>query len=127
MNRTQLLEISKESTCLKRVTLCVLYDESGRFLAAASNRCDPPGGKCQRVGISQQKESYAIESCNWTHAEIRAIEALPQGSRPKAAFLYGHDFICDSCENALRKVGVDSFTVVGEKYGAGLRREALAS
>ena len=100
-------EIVAESTCQKRITICEIYDQYYNLLSRESNRCEPDNGICARIGTIQNKENYDVHSqCNWTHAEIRAINALPIGTDPEYAVLYGHDFYCDACEKALKKVGV---------------------
>lgn len=99
------------STCQKRATACVLYDALGNMLACESNQCSPDGGRCTRLGVTNTKADYPTESCNWVHAERRAINALPSGSLPHRAVLYGHDFYCDACESALRAAGVTVFEV----------------
>lgn len=110
--RKSFTEVQKESTCQKRTTVCEIYDESGNLLARESNRCNPEGGTCHRLEINQEKANYDKESqCNWTHAEINAIAALPKDSKPFQAVIYGHTFFCDACEEALRKVGVTHFKI----------------
>jgi deoxycytidylate deaminase len=102
-----------ESTCQKRVTVVELYDAAGNLLARESNRCAPSGGTCHRLGVMQGKENYDVNShCNWTHAEINALNALPKGAVPKTAMLWGHSFYCDACEWALRAAGVETFGVI---------------
>ena len=97
-----------ESTCQKRKTICDIYDKDGNLLSRESNRCAPTGGVCHRLGVVQNKENYDKESsCNWTHAEINAINNLPAGSAPYKSVLYGHSFYCDNCENALKGAGVE--------------------
>ena len=117
------IHVAQQSTCQKRVTLCVIYDRNGRVLAADSNRCAPPDGVCQRLGVVQQKENYSTESCNWEHAEARAVAYAMKYARsaPHRAVLYGHDFICDACENALKSIGVVEFDIIPEAPGCGLR------
>jgi deoxycytidylate deaminase len=101
-----------ESTCQKRVTVVQIIDEKGYIVACESNRCAPEGRTCHRMGVVQGKENYDTHShCNWAHAEINAINALPEGAKPKKAILYGHDFYCQPCEDALRAVGVTEFKV----------------
>lgn len=101
------LETAKlESTCQKRITICEIYDAQGNLLSRESNRCSPEG-ECHRLGVLQDKENYDETSdCNWVHAEIMAIKALPDGAKPTSAVLKGHDFICTPCEKALWEVGV---------------------
>lgn len=95
-----------ESTCQKRRTVCEIYDLDWNLLSRESNRCDP-GGTCHRLGLVQGKGNYdSLSSCNWTHAEIMAIKALPAGSRPYRAVIHGHNFYCDACEKALREIRV---------------------
>ncbi len=95
-----------ESTCQKRQTVCEIYDLDWNILSRESNRCSPDG-TCHRLGLVQVKAGYDVVSlCNWTHAEMMAINALPERVRPYRAVLHGHNFFCDACEQALRSVGV---------------------
>lgn len=104
--------VISESTCQKRITVCEIYDENNKLLSRESNRCNPDGGVCHRLFLVQDKGAYDKESrCNWTHAEINAINNLPQNSNPYKAVLYGHDFFCDSCEKELRKIGIVDFLI----------------
>jgi deoxycytidylate deaminase len=113
------------STCLKRAVVCVLYDEAGRLVVARSNRCNPPDSVCARMGVRQGQEGYPVDSeCNWTHAEIRAVAAIPPGVKVVRAVLYGHGFPCAACEAALRAAGVTEIQVVPEGHGTGLRAVA---
>jgi len=99
-------EAIQESTCQKRITVCEIYDADGKLLSRESNRCSPEGDVCCRLGVIQTKDNYDKESsCNWIHAEIMAINAL-KGGVPENAILYGHDFLCDNCEEALKGIGV---------------------
>lgn len=102
-----------ESTCDKRTIVCELYDKDNNLLVRESNRCYPDGGRCHRMNLTQTKENYDIKSnCNWTHAEIMAINALQPHDEPKKAIVYGHDFFCESCEYALKMAGVSVFEVI---------------
>ena len=110
--RKSFTEVQKESTCQKRTTVCEILDEKGTLLARESNRCNPEGGTCHRLEVNQDKTNYDKESqCNWTHAEINAIAALPKDCKPFQAIIYGHTFFCDACEDALKKVGVTHFKI----------------
>lgn len=122
-----LSQAAKESTCQKRIVVCILYDASGTPLAVESNRCSPAGGTCQRVGISNGQADYPVEStCNWTHAEIMALNALPKDAKPYAAVVYGHDFPCPTCEKALRAAGIEHIMAENspELRTVGLRKAA---
>ena len=80
----------------------------GNLLSRESNRCSPDNNICSRLNIVQGKENYDINStCNWVHAEINTINNLPADSKPYKSILYGHDFYCDACENALKEAGVE--------------------
>ncbi len=104
--------VTTQSTCQKRVIVCEIYDAQGVLLARESNRCNPEGGTCHRLGLVQAKEGYDVNSsCNWTHAEINALAALPAGAQPHKAVVYGHTFFCSPCEQALRDVGVVLFEI----------------
>lgn len=105
-------QASQESTCQKRITVCEIYDAEGNLLSRESNRCNPTGGICTRLGLVQSKTNYDVEStCNWTHAEINAIKSLKESDKPHKAIIYGHTFFCDACENALRSVGVKELEI----------------
>lgn len=105
-----ILEAVTRSTCQKRITVCVIYDRDGDVLSVESNRCDPEGGRCHRMGLIQTKGDYDTTSqCNWTHAEMMALKSLPEGSKPYCAVIYGHTFLCDPCEQSLKEAGVEIF------------------
>jgi deoxycytidylate deaminase len=105
-------EAIEESTCQKRATVCEIYDANWILLSRESNRCNPEGGTCHRLGLVQNKDNYDKDShCNWTHAEINAIAALPEGSTPFEAIVYGHNFACQNCENALKAAGVQRISI----------------
>jgi deoxycytidylate deaminase len=115
-------QAAAESTCLKRITVCEIYDEMSNLLARESNRCEPPGGVCCRMGVVSAKEGYPEHStCNWTHAEEMAIRALLDRSEPHVAVIYGHDFPCPSCEAKLRAAGVEHIEM-RQHPAVGLRR-----
>ncbi len=108
-------DVIKESTCQKRVTVCELYNYTWGLLSRESNRCNPEGGTCHRIGVVQTKTNYDKESsCNWTHAEIMALNALPKNQTPYRAIIYGHSFVCENCEKALRKAGVKQIKIMSE-------------
>lgn len=107
-----LKEVYSESTCQKRVTICEIYDKNDILLSRESNRCNPDGGICSRLGLIQNKSNYDVESsCNWIHAEVHAINNIPTGSMPYKSVLYGHDFYCDRCESILREAGIEVFLI----------------
>lgn len=123
-----ILRAVEQSTCHKRITVAAIYDDKRNVLSVQSNRCDPPDGICQRLGVVNTKENYPVESCNWTHAERRAIEALPEWMlkseyyKPHRLDLYGHDFLCNDCENLARSIGITEFNIIpGNKFGTGER------
>lgn len=107
-------EAVKESTCQKRVTVCEIYDKLGNLLSRESNRCNPDNGVCSRLGVVNTKSNYPSIGCNWTHAEINAIDNLEVYHEPYKAILYGHDFLCDDCENALKAVGVLELEIISK-------------
>jgi deoxycytidylate deaminase len=103
--------VMSESTCLKRITVCEIYDKAGNLLSRESNRCDH-GGECKRMGVTNTKSNYPADGCNWTHAEVKSIAAVPKGSNPYKAVLYGHSFYCEPCETALKSVGIKILEIV---------------
>lgn len=113
-------EVAAESTCLKRITVCELFDADGILLARESNRCDPPDGKCCRLGTQNGQADYPSHSdCRWTHAEVMALRACK--GKPGHAVVYGHDFVCPDCDTALRAAGVGVITVFPKREGVGIR------
>ena len=111
-----------QSTCRKRAVVCILKDRHGNVLSMGANHCAPLGGRCAREGQSNGKADYPMSAtCNWTHAKINAISALPVGARPIRAELWGHDFFCDPCQLALEAAGIVSTVIHPEGYGSGLR------
>jgi deoxycytidylate deaminase len=107
--------VQKESTCQKRAVVCILVSKEGRVVSSGANRCEPTDGICSRLGLIQNKEKYDTTStCNWTHAEVTAIQNLPEAFKPYKAFLRGHEFFCTPCEEALKGVGVEKFEIVNE-------------
>lgn len=105
-------EVYKESTCQKRVTVVEIYNKEGNLLSRESNRCEPEGKVCHRLGLVQNKKNYdVLSSCNWTHAEINAIKSLKPEDKPYKSILYGHNFYCDNCENKLKEKGIKIFEI----------------
>jgi deoxycytidylate deaminase len=105
--------VASESTCQKRPVVCILVSKEGKVVSSGANRCEPEGGVCHRLGIIQNKENYDTAStCNWSHAEIQAIGNLPEDFKPHKAFLKGHEFFCQPCEDALKAIGVEKFEIV---------------
>lgn len=116
-----LSQVIAESTCQKRVTVCEIFDATGTLLARESNRCTPNGGVCERLRIANGKADYPDAQCNWSHAEIQALNAVPEGSKPFRAGVIGHDFACPRCEQVLREAGVVVLDVTPQFEGCGLR------
>lgn len=111
----ELVIVALESTCQKRIIICEIYDKQNNLLARESNRCSPEGGICHRLGVVQNKDNYdKTSSCNWFHAEMNALHALQEGAKPYKAIIYGHNFICDNCENELLNHGVEKLEVIPE-------------
>ena len=115
------LQVKAESTCQKRVTVCEIFDKNGKLLARESNRCNPHGGVCERLAVTNGKADYPDAQCNWSHAEIEALNAVPDGEQPFRAVVYGHDFACPQCEVKLREAGVVVLDVVPQAEGCGPR------
>lgn len=98
-------EVASESTCMKRKVVCELLDATGARIEIESNRCSRLGGACVRLGVVSEREGYPLHSeCNWTHAEIMALNAMT--AKPDRAVIYGHNFPCPACEAGLRQAGV---------------------
>lgn len=108
----------RESTCLKRMTACALLDEEGELLALASNRCSPPKDGCPRLGLIPERETYPDQvTCNWEHAEMRALSQIKPDKRPITMYLFGHDWPCPQCEEKLRSAGVKYINVYNKVGG----------
>lgn len=112
-------QAASQSTCEKRVTVCVLLDANDTVLACESNQCQTP---CQRLSQVTSKSSYPTATCDTDHAELRALRALKPGDRPVRSVLYGHAFYCESCEQALRACGVGTLELGPPWEGCGLRQ-----
>lgn len=123
MNNDLVQVVANESTCHKRVTVCLIFDANGVVVASEANRCNPPGGKCQRLCVSQGKGEYPSDStCNWEHAERRAAGMVrADAERPLSAIVYGHDFACADCEALLKSIGVKEILIQASGFGTGLR------
>ena len=100
--------------CEKRTVICRLYDANGVLISRGHNQCDPPGGRCARLGYIEMEQGYKGKGCNSIHAEIDAISKLPEGTQPLNAVLEGHDFACRDCLSALHKAGVVLLEVILE-------------
>ncbi len=120
MTSKSFISVVAESTCLKRVTVCELFNADGRLIARESNRCNPPNGICARATVRQGKEGYAVTAeCNWAHAEARALDECI--GNPVTAIVYGHDFACPECERKLRAAGVADIQIIPKYDGVGIR------
>lgn len=123
MKMKSLATVAAESTCLKRVTVCTILDRAGDVISMESNRCNPPNGQCARLGLSQDKPDYSTQcTCNWEHAEVRAIAALDKDAVPSRAIVCGHEFCCPACEKALNGIGITDIEVVPDAPCTGVRR-----
>lgn len=111
--------LSKLSNCQKRVTVCILFDTENRPAGFGYNFCAPPTPICPRLGLSQTKEKYTGTECETIHAEIMALRSTHPKRPPISAVLYGHDFVCLECEEALKKARIKNIQVVSEGYGTG--------
>jgi deoxycytidylate deaminase len=114
-------EAARNSTCLKRAVVCVLYNEDGRLLACASNRCTPPEGGCPRIGLVQSKSGYTGTECVCEHAEARALQAVQPWHKPSRAIVIGHEFACKPCEAILAAAGVNHIQIIPSGYGTGVK------
>jgi deoxycytidylate deaminase len=108
------------STCRKRSIVCVLYDAANEVVSVGRNQCSPPEDGCPRLGVTSQKQSYT-NNCNPIHAEEDALRNLPSNAIPIKAVVYGHDFVCSSCEHQLRQHGISDISIQPDGYGTGLR------
>ena len=122
---TLIKTLAKTSTCLKRSVVCVILDQNDNVLGFGANYCAPDNGICPRLGIYQNKAEYSDFSCNWEHAEVRAVksisdQAILNGRVPMKAIVVGHDFCCPNCEETLKRLGVTA-EVIPTGYGTGLK------
>lgn len=111
--------LSQLSNCQKRATACVLFDAENRPAGFGWNFCAPPVSGCARLKMSQSKAGYTGTECETIHAEIMAIRSAHPKRPPVSAVLYGHDFICQQCEDALRNFGITEMRVMPNGYGTG--------
>lgn len=108
--------------CQKRVIVCVLYDADDRVVSIGTNRCNPPESGCPRLGIAYlDKSNYPQPTCNTIHAEVDALSKLPANETAVRAVVYGHEFVCSSCEEILKEYGITNIKIVPDGFGTGLR------
>ena len=96
-------------TCAKTVVTCVLVTPDGEHITG-SNWCENPQAKCPReVGEGYEKCKSICGQGN--HAEKDAL--LKAGDRAKGsrAYLNGHTYACQPCQEALFAAGVISLSV----------------
>ena len=96
-------------TCAKVKVECWIVHPSGAVFYG-SNDCGTPQEVCPRV-TAGQTHGEGYEKCHHIcnqpgHAEIMALRAAGEWARGSTAFV-GHDWVCQDCENALYKAGVD--------------------
>lgn len=100
------------STCLKREVTCIMTDTDNNVVSVEKNQCTPPDGVCTRLGVVTNKANYLpTTNCNSEHAEVRALKFARR--MPARAYLIGHRFFCDDCEQLLRGFGIE-LHVIGE-------------
>jgi len=108
----KLLEgMQKESTCLKRQTACIIIND-GIIVAKSSNKCSPPNRICQRL---QTKTGTNYDLCRSLHAEALCVkQMIEKDIRGGIAYLLGHYYACDDCQNKLKEVNVNEIILLGE-------------
>jgi deoxycytidylate deaminase len=122
--KTKLEREVKQSTCAKRVIVCALFDASDKLIALGSNKCEQPENGCPRIGKVSERENYEpTTACAAVHAEIDALGKVPENKEPIRAEVYGHEFACLDCEQALKAAGVQDITIIPKGYGTGLRAD----
>lgn len=105
---------SVKSTCLKREVTCIMTDKDNNIVSVEKNQCSPPNGVCPRLNLVTCKENYPPNHCNSEHAEVRALKFAKR--MPTKAYLFGHKFYCDECEQLLKGFGIEMF-VMGDNNG----------
>jgi len=104
-----LLQVQKESTCLKRQTACLIVKDN-QIIAKSANYCNPPNEICQRMNIKTGK-NYNL--CNSKHAEeLCAHQMKEKNLYDGEAYLLGHYYACGPCKKLLKERGVDIIHLV---------------
>jgi deoxycytidylate deaminase len=97
--------------CLKQTTKCVIVRADGRLYAATNLCAVKEIDTCPRVMAgSATGTGYAL--CGSTHAEANAAVLAAESLDVEGeAYLYGHTWMCKSCQDALIAVNVRTFHI----------------
>ena len=97
--------------CIKQKTICIIIREDGtRF--EATNTCEVLGTECPRVAAGC-KTGFGYDLCGSSHAEVNAAKMAEETKHiPGRALLIGHTWMCKECQDALRAVNVNTFTIL---------------
>lgn len=101
-------------TCKKQRVICVITLGNGGFVIG-ENDCLSPQDVCPREGM-KTGEGYHLcaEVCRQRgHAEKMAIEKVPEEETAISAYIFGHSYVCKSCEAALNEAGVKRIVIPG--------------
>ncbi len=95
--------------CAKQPVTCVIVTDKGEHIRGG-NWCEFPQTVCPRT----PGEGY--EKCKTVcgqlgHAEIVAVETAGDKARGGRAYLNGHTYACQKCQETLFKAGVISLSV----------------
>lgn len=106
--------------CLKQTVTCVLTDESTGVSIEATNQCFPEGSPavCPRVTLGLPTGEGYHHCGPPIHAEVAAIAAAREkGMALEGATcrIYGHEYICTECVDALLDAGVTRFIIRGKE------------
>ncbi len=95
--------------CAKQTVTCTLIASDGeRFVG--TNYCENAQQACPRNAGEGYDKCASI--CRQSgHAEIVALRRAGEKARGSKAFLQGHTYACQSCQEALFAAGVDSLSV----------------
>lgn len=94
---------------------CVITDETTGVSIEAVNQCFPEGNVCARMDAPTGTK---YEACGSIHAEIIALmEARSKGFTLEGATarVYGHTYVCDDCQVALRNAGITRILLRGKE------------
>lgn len=95
--------------CAKTTVTCTIVAEDGeRFVG--TNYCENPQEVCPRS--SGESYSKCVTICRQVgHAEIVAVRLAGAKAKGAAAYLQGHTYACQACQEALFGAGVLTLSV----------------
>lgn len=95
--------------CAKTTVTCTLVHPDGRRFVG-TNYCEDSQPVCPREPGEDYRKCSSI--CRQAgHAEIVALRLAGDAARGTRAYVEGHTYACQNCQEALFRAGVASLTI----------------